>query len=209
MRNALWCDRARSKCQVDADKWPAVADKLVIVRRRDVTEPYRSSVLQTRRSQQGSFLSSTCVHVFVRIWISVSMHMHLNVCRNACVFTHVWYMCVCLPLHLCRQSAQVIRSRVQLSCGGSGVFYSCRRRLPTTPESNVADHSVSAPSRRRRLSLPLSPKRRLMSQIATGWVFIATCGCFWVCRSRSPKVNLSAWLPGAHPQLSLCRNTRD
>lgn len=61
-RREIVCDAVvRSKCQVDDDKWPAVADKLVFVRRPDVREPYHSSLLEAHYSQECCLL----LYVFV------------------------------------------------------------------------------------------------------------------------------------------------
>lgn len=228
-RDGLWCGCARSKCQVDDDKWPAVADKLAIVRRPDVPEPHRSSVLQARHSLQGPFLSRIYLYCCMFVYICGCIYTNMFVCTytyiHTCMHTNCTYTRVFTCTHtdtrrclsaspwLCLSSVRSsdrLSSRAALCLrGGSGVFYSCRYRYhsPRTLESNTADHSVSQPTRRRRRFVFFPPQRHLMSQIATGWVFIATCGSFWVCRSRSPKVNLPAWLPGACLQLSLCRNT--
>lgn len=97
-RDGLWCGCARSKCQVDDDKWPTVADKLVIMRRPNKPELCRSSVLQARHSGLGPFLSliylygcmcvykSSCIHTNICLYA----HIHTfkswhNTCTNTCV----------------------------------------------------------------------------------------------------------------------------
>lgn len=135
------------------------------------------------------------------------MHLCIHVCiLISCTYTRVFTcthtdtcVCVCLPLHdsVCRLSAQVIGSRVvqlfvyaeDLECF-TAAFAAARREL-----QNLTLRITAFPSRRAAAVLFFFPcQRRFMSQIATGWVFIATCGSFRVCRSRSPKVNLPVCL---------------
>lgn len=127
------------------------------------------------------------IDVFRCVYTNLGLYAHIDKCVYAYFYIHTGVYvntyrctcaCVCLPLHHCRLSAQVIVSSCAALClgGGSGVFYSCHRRSPRTRESKAADHSISQPSPRRRFFSP--SQRRLMSQIATDWVFIATCGCF-------------------------------